>query len=498
MKSDEILAIFKRRGVLWPTAEIYGGAQGLYDYGPVGAGVKRKLEEAWSRWFLGLSGDYWRIEPSVMLPEAVVRASGHLKNFSDPLVTCGACGTEMRADTILEEAGVKDSEALKVEEMANRIESMNLKCPKCGKGPLTPPKAFNLMFGVDFGPAGRERVYLNPETAQASYLAFSRMWNATRKRLPLGIAIIGKAFRNEIAPRQTLFRMREFTQAELQIFFDLESYPEEWKTLRDDHLPILSAVDREKGATEPTVLKAGDLVDSGRVPPFYAYHLVQMLRFFRDVLKYPQDRIRLFEKNDRERAFYNRIQYDIEVKLDSLGGYKECGAVHYRGDYDLTRHSEGSKMDLGVTLDGGKHLTPHVLELTFGVDRNVWALADVHMKVDGDRTYWALPHYLSPTAAGVLPLIPKHHGDMAGEISSMLLKEGLNVFADSSGSIGRRYSRLDEVGVPLAITVDGDSLAEKKFTVRDRDSKAQITVTLADLVSTVRRGSIAPTPSLTV
>ncbi|MGI0067708.1 MAG: glycine--tRNA ligase, partial [Thermoplasmata archaeon] len=218
MKSDELYALLRRRGILWPTAELYGGAQGLYDYGPLGAALKRRIEEAWAAWFVGLSDDYYRIEGAEILPEAVVRASGHLENFTDPEVTCESCHTAFRADSVLEKIRPEGVDGLTPAQIGELVVSHKIACPKCGKSTLSVPRAFNMMFGLDFGVTGRERAYLRPETAQSSYLAFPRMWEVGRKALPLGVALIGRAYRNEIAPRQLLFRMRAFTQAELQIF----------------------------------------------------------------------------------------------------------------------------------------------------------------------------------------------------------------------------------------------------------------------------------------
>ena len=492
MNSDEILSIFKRRGVLWPTAEIYGGAQGLYDYGPMGSALKRRLEDAWEAWFVGLSQNYHRIDAVEMLPEAVVRASGHLDHFADPLVTCGNCGTVIRADELLEAKGQKDAEALKGDELAARLEQLHPPCPRCGKGPLGPPRAFNLMFGMEFGALGKEKAYLRPETAQSSYLAFSRMWNIGRKKLPMGIAVIGKAFRNEIAPRQTLFRMRVFTQAELQIFFDPEDYPSEWKAFGEISVPILFAEKRLAGAVRPEEVSLREVVEKGYLPPFYAFHMAHTYRFFRDVLGYPAERIRFLEKNERERAFYNRIQFDVEAELVSLGGFKEVGAIHYRGDYDLTKHSEGSKTDLSVTTEGGKHLTPHVLELTFGVDRNVWALSDIHLRKDGERLVWSLPSYLAPVTVGVLPLIPKEHGVLAQELADALRSAGVSVTLDESGSVGRRYARLDEMGTPLAVTIDGQSKQDRTFTIRERETKEQRRVGETELLPLATKPAVPP------
>ncbi|HYB62826.1 MAG TPA: glycine--tRNA ligase, partial [Thermoplasmata archaeon] len=317
MKSDELYALLRRRGVLWPTAELYGGAQGLYDYGPLGAALKRRIEQAWTSWFVGRSPDYYLIEPSVIVPEAVVRASGHLENFTDPEIGCDHCHSAFRADTVLEKIrpdGVDGLTPVQIEEV---VRSHDVRCPKCGSATLSVPQAFNLMFDVPFGVGRTERAYLLPETAQSSYLAFPRMWEVGRKALPLGVAVIGRAFRNEIAPRQVLFRMRIFTQAELQIFFDPASPPGRLGPRAQEKVPVLRAERRERGEGATEVVPASELVASG-LPEFYVDHMVHMLRFLRDVLGYPAERLRFLEKSEKERAFYNRIQFDAEVHLESL------------------------------------------------------------------------------------------------------------------------------------------------------------------------------------
>ena len=320
MKNEELYALLRRRGVLWPSAEIYGGTQGLYDYGPLGFALKRRVEEAWAAWFVGLSHDYHLIEPAEILPEAVVRASGHLENFTDPEVTCESCHSIFRAETVLEKVRPEGVDGLTPAQIGEILSSNHVKCPTCASLALSVPRPFNLMFGLDWGVTGKERAYLRPETAQGSYLSFSRMWDVGRRALPLGIAVIGKAYRNEIAPRQVLFRMRAFTQAELQIFFDPAGFSVPFDRVRDELLPVLRVDRRERGEEAPELVRAGDLVASGGLPEFYVYHLVHTVRFFRDVLGYPADRIRLFEKSDKERAFYNRIQFDVEVRLESLSG----------------------------------------------------------------------------------------------------------------------------------------------------------------------------------
>ena len=500
MKYDALFALLRRRGFLWPTAEMYGGAQGLYDYGPLGAALKRQVEEAWSAWFVGHSYDYYRIDPAELLPEAVVRASGHLENFTDPEVSCENCHATFRAETVLEKVRPEGVDGLTPVQIGEIVHAHHVRCPTCGSSALSVPRPFNLMFGLDFGVTGKERVYLRPETAQSTYLSFPRMWDVGRKALPLGVAVVGKAYRNEIAPRQVLFRMRSFTQAELQIFFEPGHFELAFGSVRDVPLPVLRVPRREAGADTPEWISAGDLVSAGGLPEFYVYHLAHSYRFFREVLGYPAEKIRLFEKSDKERSFYNRIQFDIEVALESLGGFKELGAVHYRGDYDLSRHGEGSGKPLGVTYDG-RSVLPHVLELTFGVDRNVWALADAHLANDDGRTVLRLPAYLAPVAVEVFPLIPKAHSEFALRLADELAAGGLATQYDAAGTIGKRYARADEAGTPFCVTVDGVTLAEgpdqNTVTLRERDSRSQARVAVGELLPRLFRATRTPRPPRT-
>jgi glycyl-tRNA synthetase len=498
MKLDELYALLRRRGFLWPTAEIYGGAQGLYDYGPLGAALKRRLEGAWETWFVGRSPDYHRIEPAEIVPEAVVRASGHLENFTDPEISCDACHAAFRAETVLEKVRPNGVDGLAPAQIEEVVRANHLRCPSCGSTALSVPTAFNLMFDLPFGVARTERAYLLPETAQASYLAFARMWEVGRKALPLGIAVVGRAYRNEIAPRQVLFRMRAFTQAELQIFFDPAAPPGNFAAVATEQVPVLRADRRERGEGSVELVAARELVASG-LPEFYVDHLVHLLRFLRDVLGVPAERIRFFEKSDKERAFYNRLQFDAEVYLESLGGFKEVGAVHYRGDYDLRRHADGSGKDLSVSRGGDERLVPHVLELTLGVDRSLWALADVHLGRDGDRTVFRLPPYLAPVAVGVFPLIAKEHRGFAREIAEQLLAAGVPAEYDEASSIGKRYARMDEAGVPFCVTVDGGTVGDGPergtVTLRSRDTKAQERLPAAALAARIAPTLRPPRPS---
>lgn len=497
MKNEELFGLLRRRGVLWPSAEIYGSLSGAFDYGPAGHALKRNLETAWERWFLGLSDDYHRIEPGEILPEAVVRASGHLEGFTDAEIGCNHCHSSFRAETLLERVRPQGVEGLSPEEIGAIVREGKVRCPSCGSTELTVPRPLQLMFSVDWGPTGREKAYLQPETAQASYLAFPRMWEVGRRSLPLGLGVIAHAYRNEIAPRQVLFRMRAFTQAELQIFFDPAHFEVPAGSWNEELLPVLRVSEREKGATAPTPTPTRELATGDELPPFYLFHLAHSFRFLRDVLGFPEDRIRLLEKGPSERAFYNRIQFDLEVNLESLGGFREVGAVHYRGDYDLARHAQGSGQDLSVALTAGGRVLPHVLELTFGIDRGTWALADLGLHKDGDRTVWSLRSYLAPVPVAVFPLLSKPHAALAQEVREFLVTQGIPASYDDAGSIGRRYARMDELGTPFCVTIDGESMGpgtggSGTVTLRERDSKSQHRVAWRSLPEILRTAIVFP------
>jgi len=216
---DDVMSLSVRRGFLWPAVDLYGGFAGFYDYGHNGVLMRRRWEDLWIETFLGLSDDYHLIDTTTILPEPALKASGHVDHFTDILVTCTRCGESYRGDQLLEAATHEEHEGLTPAEIDARIRDLKIRCPNC-KGELGPARPFNMMFPLEVGPTGKDRAYLRPETAQGVYLNFKREFEALRRRLPLGLAIIGRAYRNEISPRQGAYRMREFLQAELQIFFD--------------------------------------------------------------------------------------------------------------------------------------------------------------------------------------------------------------------------------------------------------------------------------------
>jgi len=449
-KYEDILNIATKRGFFFPSGEIYSVKSGFWTYGHLGTLMKHKFENLWRNFFLKLSDNYYEIEDVNILSKEVFESSGHLKHFNDPLTECNKCKSRFRADELIEDELDQNAEGLKEKELDKIIKDKNLKCPKCG-GKLLEVKFFNMMFDLKVGATGNEVMFLRPETAQSPYVAFKREFTALREKLPFGLAVIGKAFRNEISPRQGFFRLREFTQAELQIFFDPENF--KFSFNKNYKLKIMNKE-----------VKCGSL----KLPDFYVYHLIQVQKFYLDILKIPKERFRFRELKEKEKAFYNKIHYDVEIKFDILNGWKECTGLHFRGDYDLKNHK------IQVNIEG-KKFYPNVLEVSFGVDRNILALLDVFYKKEKERELFLFNKNIAPIEIAVFPLVNKDGlPKKAIEVYDSL--KDYNVFYDSKGSIGKMYRRMDEVGCPLMITIDHQTLKDNTITLRDIKTMKQVRV----------------------
>jgi glycyl-tRNA synthetase len=492
---DDVMSLAVRRGFLWPAADLYGGFAGFFDYGHNGTLLRRRWEDLWIESFLGLSDRYHLIDTTTILPEPPLKASGHVDHFTDVLVTCTRCGESHRGDHLLEAQTHEEHEGLTPEVIDARIRELNVRCPKC-KGELGPARAFNMMFPLGVGPTGKDLAYLRPETAQGVYLNFKREFETLRRTLPMGLAIIGRAYRNEISPRQGVYRMREFIQAELQIFFDPSTFEESVPLGPFAETPVRIAWSTDKAGGTAHEVPAKDLAAHG-LPPWYVYHLVQVQSFYVETLGVPRAVFRFAELDEQERAFYNRIHFDVQLDQESLGGFKEVGGVHYRTDHDLAGHEAVSRERQSVTI-GSRKFVPHVLELSFGVDRNVWALLDLGF-TKGERTVLRLPPRLAPVSVAVFPLVNKDGLPEKAEQIHAALRRRFHAFYDDSGSIGRRYARMDEIGTPYAVTVDHATREGKGVTLRERDSQEQIRVaedrltsTLAELLAGDRAFADAP------
>ncbi|MFH0830161.1 MAG: glycine--tRNA ligase [Candidatus Aenigmatarchaeota archaeon] len=475
---EDVEALAKRRGFFWVSSELYGGASGFYDYGPVGTLLKRKLERAWKGYFLGLDPNFFEIDATNIMPEKVFKASGHLESFVDPVAKCRKCGTPHRADQMMEDLLHEKFEGMTPEQLSELIRKHKIRCPKC-KGELGDVSVFNMMFRLGVGPTGETVAYLRPETAQGAYVNFQQCFEVLRKRLPLGLAIVGRAYRNEISPRQLTSRQREFTQAELQIFFDPEKISDhpDWNSVKDYRLLAMHVGGSVKELACEQLLKD--------VPKFYVYHMAMVQKFFLDVLKVPREKFRFRQLSDEEKAFYNKYHWDMEMDCSALGGFREVGGVHYRTDHDLAGHQKVSGKNQEVFFDG-KRFIPHVLELSFGVDRIILCLLDVHNAKEGDRTFITLPHSISPFSVAVFPLLNKDGLPEKAMEVYRLLKKSVDCFYDDSGSIGKRYYRQDEIGTFACVTIDHDTLKDGSVTVRDRDTTKQVRVKITELEKWLR------------
>ncbi len=471
---EDLESMCKRRGYIWQSAEIYGGEAGFYDYGHLGARLKDNWDGCWKDYFLGLDENYHMIYTPTVMPYRVLKASGHVDQFSDILIGCERCRASYRADTLIEEETGENAEWMDKNDVEEKIAEIGLKCPSCG-GKFSQPEDFNMMFSVDIGPTGDRDGFLRPETAQGTFINFSREFRALRKKMPMGLATIDRAYRNEISPRQGVYRLREFTQAELQIFFVPEIHSEffekKYKASEKREINMLR-VDWE----ETKSIHVDELDD---LPDFYRYHLLKMYEFYTDVMNLDEEKVRMRELGEKEKAFYNKIHFDVEVDFSTLGGWKEVSGLHYRGDYDLSKHQKESGNKMSIPTDEGRKI-PHVIELSFGVDRNIWSLLDHGFKSE-DRDWLNLPDKMAPYQAAVFPLVRKDGLPEKSREVFEALNSTYRMFWDKSGSIGKRYARQDEIGTPYCITVDYDTMEDDTVTVRDIRSTEQIRRPISEL-----------------
>ncbi len=422
---DKIVSLCKRRGFIFPSSEIYGGLGSCWDYGPMGVELKRNVKNAWWRTIVQERDDVVGIDTSIMMHPDVWKASGHVDSFTDPLVECKSCHLRWRADEI-----------------------ENQKCPRCG-GELTEPRMFNLMFRTFMGPLEEtaSTVYLRPETAQGIFVNFENVVTTSRKKLPLGIAQIGKSFRNEITPGNFIFRTREFEHMELEYF-----------------------------------VKPG--TDDG----WLDYWVKQRLDWYMS-LGIIKENLRLRQHGKDELAHYAKDCYDVEYLFPM--GWSELEGIANRSDYDLTQHAKHSGKDLSY-YDGqdGERYVPYIIEPSAGVDRSVLAfLVDsYHEEVveGGNRVVLRLHPSLAPMKVAVLPLSRNERlAPLSRDIYRRLCPSFMADYDDSQ-SIGRRYRRQDEIGTPFCVTVDFESLQDNQVTIRERDSLAQIRLPIEELDEALR------------
>jgi glycyl-tRNA synthetase len=437
-RMEKIVSLCKRRGFIFQASEIYGGLNGVWDYGPLGVELKNNLKQYWWRVMVRERDDVVGMDGSILTHRAVLKASGHEDTFSDPMVDCRTCKARLRADQLPEKNGAKQ-------------------CPNCGGKDLTEARPFNLMFSTQVGASADPDsiAYLRPETAQSIFVQFKNVLDTSRKKIPFGIAQIGKAFRNEINPRNFTFRSREFEQMELEYF----CRPEQGMELLE-------------------------------------YWKEERIRFYENI-GIPRSRLHVLTVPDSDRAFYSKGTYDIEYEFPF--GMQELEGVAYRTDYDLTQHQSGSGKPLEYFDDETKQrFIPHVVEPSAGVDRTVLALIceaysedqapDEKGKMES-RVVLRFHPRIAPIKCAVFPLL-KNKPELVAQARSVvdLLRPYLNVYYDEGGAIGRRYRRQDEIGTPFGVTIDFETLGEKDaslketVTLRDRDTMKQERIKISELL----------------
>lgn len=550
MNHDKMTNISAKRGFLWPSFEIYSGVSGFTDYGPLGASLKNNIMQKWRKQYVSGEG-FYEIEGPTVMPKEVLKASGHVDNFTDPMTKCEECGEVFRADHIIEEVIGEDVESLENEELDQIVIDNNIRCPECG-GKLANIWNYNLMFKTMIGAKGDKVGYMRPETAQGIFILFKRLERFFRGKLPFGAVQLGKAYRNEISPRQGVIRLREFTQAEAEIFLNPKDKTTPKFAQIADEILYLNSQEVQENNGEPLKITAKKALDKGIVANEMLIYQLYLAKKFLNEIGIPDDVLRFRQHLPGEMAHYALDCWDVEVLTDKYGWVEIIGIAD-RGDYDLSSHSKYSNDELNVFIEydepkkvkktvvkpnlskfgpvfkgdspkikqaieeadptevmkaieedgkfvveldktyevpeellifedveeeiNGEKIIPHVIEPSFGIDRIVYSvlLHSFHTaENEDDKDYFKFAKSIAPVQLGIFPLVNKEGPrEIAIELTEKLRSHGFTVEYDASGTIGKRYARADEIGIPLAITVDFESLEDNQVTVRDRDTEQQ-------------------------
>ncbi|PIR99130.1 glycine--tRNA ligase [Candidatus Collierbacteria bacterium CG10_big_fil_rev_8_21_14_0_10_44_9] len=444
----DITSLAKRRGFLFPGSDIYGGLANTWDYGPLGAELKRKIKDLWWKFFITDREDMVGLDSSVILHSKVWEASGHVASFADAMVDCKTCHSRTRADHLIEDSLKIKVEGKSLTELTQIIKDNKIKCPTCGGKDLTDARSFNLLFPVHLGILAEtaDLAYLRGETAQGIFINFKNITDSTRLKLPFGVGQMGKSFRNEITKGQSIFRTVEFEQGEIEYFFNPET--ENWEKLFDQWLNAM------KG-------------------------------FVTHALGIQEKNLRVREHDDQERSFYSKKTVDLEYNYPF--GFKELWGLAYRTDYDLNQHIKHSSKDLSYTDPFTlKKFVPHVIEPAVGIDRLVlMILCDAyHFDDSNHRIVLKLAPSLAPYTLAVFPLL-RNNEELVGKAKEIFdtLKKSYRTAWDDRGNIGKRYFYQDEMGTPFCVTVDHQTLEDSTVTVRDRDTTSQERVSIDKLAS---------------
>ncbi len=542
--ASDILSLCKRRGYLWPAYEIYGGVAGMYDYGPLGVGLKNNIIEIWRNAYT-LGEGFIEIDGPTIGPEMVFKASGHVDEFSDVIVSCRECQESFRADHLLTDHH-PNPDSLSKEEMLSLMEEHDLKCPECG-GELTPPEEFNLMFNTTIGSGSGRVGYLRPETAQGIFVNYIPFYRHMREKLPFGVIQIGRGYRNEISPRQGMIRLREFNMMEAELFVNPDD--KNWDAFKDVKDETLKLVPQDGDEVE---MSLEDAVENGIIAHQTIAYFMWFTSEFLKAVGVDNERMRFRQHLSTEMAHYACDCWDAEALLSY--GWTELVGIADRGSWDLSRHIEYSKAEMtaflrfdepremerdvikpnygllgpefkakaakigkalekmnpsqiddsvSVEVDGeriavdrrffeiakvkekisGEKVIPHVIEPSHGLDRILYTVMEHSFtKKDGNYVILKLSPDVAPIKVGVFPLMSRDGlEEKAVEIDEDLRVSGITTHFDDSGSIGRRYARMDEIGTPWCVTVDYESLEDGTVTIRDRDTAEQVRVHADDV-----------------
>ncbi|WP_455644973.1 glycine--tRNA ligase [Methanosphaera sp.] len=565
MGNEEMMSISRKRGFLYPSFEIYSGVAGFYDYGPLGGVLKNNIMNLWRQYYVSQEG-FYEIEAPTIMPRNTLKASGHVDNFTDPMTQCTECNEVYRADHVIEAAINKEVEGLPDEKLTEIIEENNIVCDNC-EGKLAPVQSYNLMFKTQIGVSGKQTGYMRPETAQGIFIAFKRISRFYKDKLPFGIVQLGKSYRNELSPRQGVIRLREFTQAEAEIFVDpSDKNHKNYSTIEDYELRLYSQKE-QLNEEEPIQMTAKEAIENNIVSSEMLVYQIVIARKFLTDIGIPEDAIRFRQHLPDEMAHYAIDCWDAEVKTDQYGWVEIIGIAD-RTDFDLKSHIAHSKEDLSVfkeyetpktvtvtkpsfnmkkfgpTFKGdsakakeilentdpntikaafesenkyefeingtnyeiddsfvtfetkeeqirGERIVPHVIEPSYGIDRIIYstllhAYTEDTSEEGETRAYLKIPAKIAPIKVAVLPLVNKEPlVDIAQDIEKTLRKNNIITTFDGSGTIGRRYARGDEIGIPFAVTVDYETIEDKKVTIRNRDTFEQKRIAVEQLPTVI-------------
>ena len=444
VKLEDIVSLAKRRGFIYQGSDIYGGLAGTWDYGPLGVQLKRNIVDAWWRFFVESRDDVYGLDTAILMNQKVWQASGHVGGFNDPLVEDLKTKKRYRADHLLEDNGVGDVAAMSVEQMNSVIKEKGIKSPD--KNDLSEIRQFNMMFKTNIGATEDESSvsYLRPETAQGMFVNFKNVVDSFSPDLPFALAQIGKAFRNEISPRDFIFRVRELEQMEIELFVHPDNWEEQFQKWLDLQQEFFVGLGLPKEKLHQVIVPAED------------------------------------------RAHYSK--HSVDTEFDYCIGQKELAGCAYRTDYDLSAHAKGSGKNLEYRpKDGSTPLIPHVIEPTFGLDRLLLAVIDSAYRVDEQngeqRIFLQFPTALAPVKMAVSPLLKNKPElvEKARQVYNAMKKKYGSVMWDDNGNIGKRYRRQDEIGTPKCVTIDFQTLEDGTVTVRDRDTTEQTRVQIDSL-----------------